>query len=30
MPESAVRRLIEMFEAISSAIEAERDHLSEL
>ncbi len=30
MPESAVRRLIEMFEAISSVIEAERDHLSEL
>ncbi|PJR14535.1 dihydroxyacetone kinase subunit L [Sinorhizobium meliloti] len=30
MPESAVRRLIEMFEAISDAIEAERDHLSEL
>ncbi len=30
MSESAVRRLIEMFDAISSAIEAERDHLSEL
>lgn len=30
MSESAARRLIEMFETISNAIDAERDHLSEL